>query len=204
MSDWITDFLQRGGYLAIALLMILENIFPPIPSELIMPLAGFTASRGDLNVVGVIVAGTVGSVLGAIPLYFLGRIVGKDRLKAWADRRGAWIGLSGGDIENSVQWFDRHGDKAVLWGRLIPGVRSLLSIPAGIHAMPLPKFLGLTAIGSALWTSVLTLIGRALGARYELVERYVGPVTYVVIGAIIVALGVQGVRRRQKMGSSDK
>jgi len=154
MVQWIENLMTSLGYLGIVLLMFVENVFPPIPSELIMPLAGFTASRGDLNLALVILAGTVGSVLGALPLYFLGRLVGEERLVAWADRYGKWLTVRGKEIRKADDWFDRHGHKTVLFGRLVPGVRSLLSIPAGLSEMPMPKFLLYTSIGPTYFSTV--------------------------------------------------
>jgi membrane protein DedA with SNARE-associated domain len=123
--------METLGYAGVAFLMFLENVFPPIPSELIMPLAGFSAARGEMTLWGVIVAGSVGSVLGQYPLYYLGRAVGPERLHRWADRHGKWLTVSGKDIEKAREWLNRRGPIAVLLCRLVPGVRSLISIPRG-------------------------------------------------------------------------
>ncbi|MDF2441109.1 MAG: hypothetical protein JWN98_2093, partial [Abditibacteriota bacterium] len=146
MLEWITNLMNSMGYAAIVFLMFLENVFPPIPSELIMPMAGFTATQGKLTLVGVIIAGTLGSVLGALPLYYMGKVIGEDRLKEWADKHGKWLTVSREDIEKSKEWFDKHGAVAVIIGRLVPGVRSLIAVPAGIDQMNLPLFLLYTAI----------------------------------------------------------
>ncbi len=138
MFDWITGIVDRTGYLGVALLMFAENLFPPVPSELIMPLAGFAAARGDLSLPLVLAAGVAGSLAGALFWYWIGRKVGADRLKRWAGRHGRWLTLSPGDVDEADAWFDRHGVKAVLLGRLIPAVRTLVSVPAGLAAMPLP------------------------------------------------------------------
>lgn len=118
MFEWIVDTIAETGYLGIVMLMFLENLFPPIPSELIMPLAGFNAARGHLNGVGVVAAGVLGSLLGAVPWYYLGRLLGKERLSRWAERWGRWLTVSSEDIEGAARWFNRHGAKAVLLGRL--------------------------------------------------------------------------------------
>lgn len=199
MIAWIERTMESFGYSGIVVLMFLENVFPPIPSELIMPLAGFTAARGDLSFLGVIVAGTVGSVLGALPFYYVGRYVGDARLRRWADRYGRWLAVSGADIERSASWFARHGSLTVLACRLVPGVRSLISIPAGLAGMSLPPFLLYTALGAALWVTALTSAGWLLGANYERVEAYVGPVSYVVLGAIAVAFVLWVAQRRRGM-----
>lgn len=198
MLEWIQNLLNSLGYVGITFLMFLENVFPPIPSEVIMPLSGFTATQGQLNLIGVIIAGTIGSVLGGLPLYYLGKIVGHERLIKLADRYGKWLTVSGKDIDKAEDWFDRHGHKAVLFGRLVPGVRSLIAIPAGISDMPMPKFLLYSAIGSGLWTALLGYLGYVLGENYELVERYVGPLAYVVVGVIVIAAIVWIVRRKRR------
>jgi membrane protein DedA with SNARE-associated domain len=159
MGDWIKNLLLSGGYPVIAGLMFVENVFPPIPSELIMPLAGFHASTGKLSIWGVILAGMIGSLLGQLPLYYLGKVVGEDRLKTWADKHGKWIGVSGDDITKAHEWFDKHGTKSVVFARVVPGVRSLVSIPAGFTNMPLVPFLLYSAIGTG------AVVGRARAHR---------------------------------------
>lgn len=202
MLYWLQNLMQSLGYVGIVLLMFLENVFPPLPSELIMPLAGFSASRGELDIVLVILAGTLGSVLGALPLYSLGKLVGEARLAAWADQYGRWLTLSGGEIQRADAWFDRHGHKTVLFGRLVPGARSLLSIPAGISGMNLAKFLLYTGIGTGLWSSLLAVAGYLLGENYEAVERVLGPIGYVILGLIGVAVVVAVARRRKAGGGA--
>ena len=186
------------GYPGLVMLMFLENVFPPIPSELIVPLAGFFSTTGDMTLWGVVIAGTLGSVLGALPLYYLGRAAGEDRLRRWCDRHGKWIGVSGHDLDKSKRWFDRHGSKAVLLCRLIPGFRSYISIPAGMARMPIPQFLLYSTIGSAAWTTVLALAGRALGANYEQVEKVVGPLSTAIVVAIVLAIVVRVVRQHRR------
>lgn len=186
MLDWVKNLMNTLGYPGVAFLMFLENVFPPIPSELIMPLAGFTSTQGELTFIGVVLAGTLGSMLGALPLYYLGRLVGEARLIQWADRYGKWLTVSGNEIRKADEWFDRHGHKAVFFCRLVPGIRSLISIPAGISGMNLVQFLLYTLLGSGIWAAVLALLGRILGENYEAVDRYLGPVAYVVVGALIL------------------
>ena len=141
MVEWITAVIASSGYFGIALLMFAENLFPPIPSELIMPFAGFVAARGDLHPVGVVAAGVTGSLLGAIPWYLAGRWLGGERLKRLADRHGRWLTASRQDLQRAEDWFNRYGWLAVLLGRLVPAVRTLISIPAGATRMPLPTFM---------------------------------------------------------------
>ncbi|HYO09962.1 MAG TPA: DedA family protein [Tepidisphaeraceae bacterium] len=204
MKEWITGIMDSLGYAGLALLMFLENIFPPIPSELIMPLGGFTAARGDMTLPLVVLAGTVGSVLGQIPLYYLGYWLGKQRLVRLADKYGKWLTVSGEEIEKASAWFSKHGSKAVLFGRLVPGVRSFISIPAGICGMNLPKFLLYSAIGMGAWAGVLAYLGHLLGKNYEKVEHFVGPVTYVVIGGIAAWLVAWVVIRKRRQAAEGR
>lgn len=188
------------GYGGLVFLMCMENVLPPIPSELIMPLGGFLAAQGKLNLAGVIVAGTVGSVLGALPLYGLGRWLGQERLCRWSGRWGHWVAVSPDDIRRSAEWFGRHGGKAVLLCRLVPGVRSLVSIPAGAAKMPLVPFLAYTTIGTAAWAGALAWLGTVLGQNYAKVEKFLGPVTYLVLGGIVIAFVVRAVKLKRARG----
>ncbi|MFK7601013.1 DedA family protein [Deinococcus sp. SM5_A1] len=199
MVDWIQNLMDSLGYLGIVLLMVLEleNVFPPLPSELILPSAGFTASRGDLNFLGVVLAATLGSVIGTLPLYYVGRVFSEERLVGWADRHGRWLGLRGKDIRKADAWFDRHGPKAVLFGRMVPGIRSLLSLPAGMSGMALPTFVLYSAIGSALWAALLTGAGYLLGDHYEKVGEYMAPASKIILAGLLIAAAVWFARRRQ-------
>ena len=197
MLDWIKNMMTTLGYPGVTFLMFLENIFPPLPSELIMPLAGFATTDGQLSLIGVSIAGTLGSVLGALPLYALGRWVGKDRLVQWADRYGKWLTVSGDDICRADDWLTRHGTKAVFFCRLVPGIRSLISIPAGMSTMNVAQFLLYTALGAGIWTAALAYGGRALGNNYELIDRYLGPLSYVVLGGLVLGAAIWVWQRRR-------
>jgi membrane protein DedA with SNARE-associated domain len=186
MFDWITQLVESTGYAGIAFLMLLENVFPPIPSELIMPLAGFSASRGQLSIVGVIIAGTVGSVLGALFWYYVGKWVGVERLKTWAGEHGRWFTISPDEVDQASHWFERHAGLAVLIGRLVPAVRSLISVPAGIAGMNLGAFLAYSTLGTGLWAGLLAGAGYVLGGQYEKVEAWLNPVSNVIFGAIVL------------------
>ena len=201
MSQWIKSIIESFSYPGIVFLMFLENVFPPIPSELIVPLAGFVSTQGGLSLLGVIVAATVGSVVGAIALYYVGRAVGGDRLRRWCDSHGYWIGLSRADLDKSDAWFEKRGAWTVLLGRVVPGVRSLISIPAGVSSMNLPVFLIFTTIGSAVWSTALALAGRALGRNYETVEHVIGPISTTIVVAIVVLWLVRGIRQRRRLKS---
>lgn len=185
MFDFLTDFIQDAGYIGVFALMLLENIFPPIPSELIMPFAGFVAARGELNVVGVLIAGTAGSVVGALPWYYAGKVYGKERLEALADRHARWLTVTHGDIEHAMESFEKHGKKVVLMGRLIPAIRTLISVPAGLAKMPLPQFLLYSTIGSLIWTALLTSAGFLLESQYERVADYLDPVSKAILFGLL-------------------
>lgn len=185
MFDFITNFLEKSGYLGVFALMALENIFPPIPSEMIMPFAGFVAARGELNVVGVLVAGTAGSVAGALPWYYAAKVYGCERLKKLADRRARWLTITSKDIDKALASFHKHGKKAVLFGRLVPAVRTLISVPAGLANMSLGQFLLYSSIGSLAWTGLLTAAGFLLEDNYKEVATYVDPVSKAILGAML-------------------
>lgn len=195
MEAWVTEIVGKLGYVGVALLMFLENVFPPLPSELIMPLAGFAAGRGEMTLWGVIVAGCVGAVLGQFPLYYAGRALGEKRLHALAERHGKWVAVRGRDIDRASGWLRKRGPAAVLLCRLVPGVRSLISIPAGVSRLNLLTFTVYSTIGIAAWGALLATLGYMLGENYELVEEYVGPIgtgVFVLLG--LALLGWLGYR----------
>jgi membrane protein DedA with SNARE-associated domain len=176
--------------------MFVENVFPPIPSEIIMPLAGYMAARGKLSLSGIILAGMAGSVLGALPLYYLGRKFGEDRLKEFADNHGRWLTVTRKDIEKAKRWFDRHGGAAMFFCRLIPGVRSLISIPAGIAKMKILPFLAYTAAGSGIWSALLACLGYFLGAEYLQVDEYLDSASWIVLAVVGVTYFVRVMRHK--------
>lgn len=198
MVEWITSTMNSLGYWGIGLLMFLENLFPPIPSELIMPLAGFTIAQGKLQFAPVVFAGVFGTVIGALPWYYAGKILGEVRLKGLADRYGKWLTVSSKDITKATGWFDKHGSKAVFLCRLVPGVRTLISLPAGISNMPLLPFLAYSTVGTTLWVGLLTYAGYVLGDNYELVDKYLGPVSKIVLAIILAAFAIWVVRRTMR------
>jgi membrane protein DedA with SNARE-associated domain len=197
MTEWITDTMTSLGYLGIGLLMFLENLFPPIPSELIMPLAGFTIAQGKMHFLPAVLAGIIGTMVGALPWYYAGKLVGERRLRRLADRYGKWLTLSGKDIDKANSWFNRHGAKTVLFCRLIPGVRTLISLPAGINRMPIALFLLYSTVGTALWVVLLTALGYFLGSNYSLVEVYLAPVSKLVLVVLIVTVIIWAVQRKR-------
>lgn len=151
-----------------------------------MPLGGFMTTDKNLSFMGVVLAGTLGSVLGALPLYYLGKYLSEERLKTWADTHGKWLLITKDDIEKAIDWFEAHGSKAVFFCRLVPGVRSLISIPAGSSNMNMMPFLLYTTLGTGLWAALLAYAGRVLGQNYEDVGRYLQPITYGVVGLLVV------------------
>ncbi|ETX29811.1 DedA family protein [Roseivivax isoporae] len=185
MPNWILDFMQQGGAVAVAALMFLENLFPPIPSEVVMPLAGYIAERDGTSLVLMIAGGSIGSLAGAFFWYWVGRRIGVDRLKDFSRAYGRWLTLTPGDIDAADRWFDRYGGLAVFFGRLIPGVRTFISVPAGISGMGLGKFLVFSAAGTVLWTAFLALAGWYLGQNYAAVEGWLGPVSNVIIVGLV-------------------
>ncbi|ABL71933.1 MULTISPECIES: DedA family protein [Paracoccus] len=185
MFDWVVSTIEGWGYLGVLMLMVAENVFPPIPSEVIMPLAGFLAGSGRLSLTLTIVVGTIGSVLGTLMWYYIGLWFGEERLKRFAARHGRLLTLSPSDIDAAHEWFQRHGAMAVFFGRMIPAIRTLISVPAGLARMPMWKFLLYTVIGSALWTGVLTFAGLMLHENYALVADYVDPLSKLVVIAVV-------------------
>ena len=179
---------QWMGYGAIFAAMFLENLFPPIPSELIMPLGGFYVQQGQLQFLPVVLAGLLGTLLGALPWYGIGRVINEKRLEVWLSRHGRWIGISPAELARSRRWFNRYGTALVFWGRLVPGIRTLISVPAGIELMPFAPFLIWTTAGSLIWTVLLTLAGLGLGEGYSNVELWIDPVSKVVKGALVIAV----------------
>ncbi|RLQ86920.1 DedA family protein [Notoacmeibacter ruber] len=204
MFEWVTGLLERGGYFVIALLMFLENVFPPIPSEVIMPLAGFNAARGEHNIIAVIVAGSLGSLAGALLWYYIGLWIGTEGLKRFSKRHGRLLTLTPQEIDQADKWFERYGTWAVLFGRLIPTVRTFISVPAGISDMTLRRFLLFTAIGTVIWTAFLALAGWWLQDRYEQVSGWMGPVSNVVVGIIVLAYLYRVVTFRRKVPKEER
>lgn len=189
LAQWIIEVVETLGYLGLAALIALENLFPPLPSELILPLAGFLTGRGEMSFPLAIAAATVGSVSGAVVLYGLGAAVGEERLRRWVRAHGRWVLMSEGDLDRSHDWFERHGGTAVFFGRLIPGIRSFISIPAGVEKMPLWRFCLLTTAGSTLWNTALIAAGWILGDQWQRVRAYTSVIEYVVLALLLVAIG---------------
>jgi membrane protein DedA with SNARE-associated domain len=188
LADWVTDVIDELGYLGVALLVALENLFPPIPSEVVLPFAGFVARDGDATLWGMILAATIGSLVGALVLYGLSAWIGPERLHAFLVRYGKWFRLTPADVNKAERWFDRRAIVAVLIGRCIPLIRSLVSIPAGFRRMPLVPFVIYTTVGSLIWNTALIGAGYALRDNWHDVEPVLDTFQYVVIAVIVGAV----------------
>ena len=176
IPDLITKTVETNPYITyfvISFAMFLENLIPPIPSEIIMPLGGFFVYTGDLNFYILIVSGLIGTVVGALPWYFLGKLLNEKKLSNFIDRKGKFVGISLKDLDKSRLWFEKYGVLLVFWGRLIPGIRTLISVPAGIELMPINKFLIWTSLGSLIWVIFLTSAGYLFGENYEIIGLYI-------------------------------
>jgi len=187
IDDWAIAVMETLGVVGAGLLVAIESLFPPIPSEIILPLAGFTASRGSFSLIGAIVATTIGSLVGALGLYYLGRYVGLARLRRWADRVPL---MSSDDVDKAMVWFGKHDRIAVLTGRFVPIVRSLVSIPAGVERMNLGLFLLLTLIGSGIWNSIFIILGFVLGENWTVVEGFMAQYSRLILVIAVLALAV--------------
>ncbi|MDF1586781.1 DedA family protein [Marinimicrococcus flavescens] len=185
MFDWITGFVEQSGYLGIAFLMLAENVFPPVPSELIMPLAGYTAASGKLNMAGVVAAGTAGSLAGALFWYYVGLKIGMDRLRRWAGRHGRWLTLHPDELDRAKAMFERHSGTAVFVGRLVPALRTLISVPAGVACMGLARFLLFSTLGTAIWTALLAGAGYLLEDQYQKVAEWMNPATNTILALML-------------------
>ncbi|MFD9736355.1 DedA family protein [Umezawaea sp. NPDC059074] len=202
--EWVTGLMTTLGAPGAGLAIALENLFPPLPSEVFLPLAGFTASRGGMSLIAAIAWTTAGSVVGAVALYYVGALLGRERVRAIAAKLPL---VKVSDVDKTEDWFAKHGTKAVFFGRMIPIFRSLISIPAGIERMALPKFLGLTAAGSLIWNTALIMAGYLLGEQWHLVEQYTGYVStavLVLVGIAVAWFVVSRLTGRERSGQDPR
>ncbi|MCW8193686.1 DedA family protein [Proteobacteria bacterium 005FR1] len=191
MNDWIIDLIRSMGAPGVGLLMFAENLFPPLPSEFIMPLAGYLSTQGAMSLWLIIVTGSIGSLAGALFWYLVGKKAGSRRVREWIDRQGAWLGLCSKDLDESNAFFRKHGNPAVFFGRLVPVVRTLISVPAGMSSMSVWLFLFYSSLGTILWTALLAWGGYLLGQQFEQIGSWLGPVSWVIIGAALAAYFVR-------------
>ncbi len=199
MTAWIENTVEELGYLGVFLLTFAENLFPPIPSEVIMPLAGFVASRGELDLESTIVAGAAGSIVGTSVYYLVGRAVSQRTMDRWIRSYGRWLALKPDDLRSARCWFDRYGRWALFACRFIPGLRTIVSLPAGLNRTPPGVFLAYSGAGVALWTTGLTFAGAALGENYQQVARYLSPVAWTTLMLILTAVALAVYLKRQSI-----
>lgn len=202
LTGWVARVIDSLGEWGVGLLVALENLIPPVPSELVLSMAGYLAGEGRVNVFLVVLAATAGSVLGALALYWLGAAAGEERLRRWLDRIPL-VDLD--DLDKADRWFERHARGAVLFGRMVPVVRSLVSVPAGANRMPLKQFTALTALGSGVWNSLFVGLGYALGSRWQQIEQYSSWFDRAIIAFFVVTVAIwatRKIRRRRQRRSA--
>lgn len=199
MTEGIGQFIAEWGYLAVAILMLVESVFPPIPSEVILPMAGIAAAQSDQSLAGMILAATVGAMGGNIAWFALARRLGVARIEPFLDRWGRWLTIDNREIERGRQLFDRHGAIIVALARILPTLRTLISVPAGLLGMSWPRFLVFSTLGTLLWSTVLALAGYWLGSRFTEIDRVLGPLSTAII-AILLGLWVWRVLRWNRRG----
>lgn len=199
MEQWITSFMENFGYLGIFLLILLENVFPPVPSEVVLTAGGFMTSTTELTVWGVVLSATAGSVAGAVILYGLGLLLDVERLERIIDKQGNWLRIKKADLHQADRWFDRFGVFAVFIGRLIPLVRSLISIPAGMSNMKFILFLAFTTAGTLIWNTVLVYLGRAVGENRDEILQQLSIYSNIVYALLLIgtAIGLWIYRKRR-------
>ena len=196
--QWIAHLVGSFGYGGVGLLMAVENVVLPLPSELIMPLAGFESAAGTLSLTGVILAGTIGSVLGALPVYAAARALGEERLTTFIDRYGRWVFIGRAEVERASERFQHRGRPAVLLSQLVPGLRGLIAIPAGFARMNVTVFVVANFAGTLVWCTILAWLGHVLGANYGRVDRFVAPASWLLLAGLLVAAVVWLLRRRRR------
>jgi len=200
MENWIISFMEQFGYIGVFLLICIENLFPPIPSEIILTFGGFMTINTNLTVIGVIIAATIGSVLGGIVLYGLGRILDVNRLEKIVDKYGHILRLKREDIYKADRWFNNYGFWTVFFCRMVPVLRSLISIPAGMARMNFPLFLLFTTLGTVIWNTLLVTLGAKLGENWGVILHYMdiySDIVYVLLGIIFIVVVIYFVRRRK-------
>ncbi|MGP4078695.1 DedA family protein [Pseudalkalibacillus sp. R45] len=205
MESWYTEFIEQYGYFGIFLIMALENLFPPIPSEVVLPFSGFVTTTTDLHIIGVILASTAGSVFGAIVLYGVGLLLDVENLEKMIDRWGHILRVKKKDVRRADDWFDRHGKWTVFFGRMMPFLRSVISIPAGMSNMPFLFFIVLTTLGTIIWNILLVSIGAALGENWTGIIQYVklySKTIYIVLGIVAILFIAWYVQHKRKKKNS--
>ena len=191
IPEYITKAVETNttiAYFIIGLAMFLENIIPPIPSEIIMPLGGFFVYQQKLNFYILVFWGLLGTIAGSLPWYYLGKLVNEKKLSNFLDKRGKYLGITSDDLAKSKLWFDKYGISLIFWGRLVPGIRTLISVPAGMELMPIKKFLVWTTLGSLIWVSLLTYAGYVFGEKYLIIETYLNQIKYLIKPILVLII----------------
>ena len=189
LADFAIKLVSDLGYPGIVLAMAVENLFPPIPSEAVMPMAGYLSTTGRFNLGLTIISGVLGSLIGAIALYYIGVWAGNLAFKKFLDRYGRFFMTTSKDLEAAERWFEKRGEKSVLVCRMIPIVRSVISIPAGFIRMPMKKFMVFTTIGTIAWTTLLTIVGAVLGENWESIGPIMKQFEFVIMGTVVLLVG---------------
>lgn len=200
MTEFILNLIAWGGYIGIFILMTLENVFPPIPSEVIMGLGGMAVARGDMDMTPLLIVATLGTTLGNMFWYGVGRWIGIARLKPFVERYGRWLTLTWDEVEQLNRFFNRHGLWVVFFFRFLPTFRTMISLPAGMAKMGMPRFLLATFVGSAIWNAVLAYAGLLLGSRFEELQVYVGPVAILTTAAVVAVWAYRVVTWKRRVG----
>lgn len=198
MSDWVIRLIEQTGYLGVGFLMFLETVFPPIPSEVIMPIAGVSAAQGRMTLLGVIASGTAGAMFGNLFWYLVARVIGLKRFRPFIEKHGRWLTLDWYDIEKAERLFGRFGSVIVGLGRMLPTVRSVVSIPAGLLHMRLRNFLIWSTVGTAAWSSGLAVAGYMLGQQFENINSFIGPLSSAIIAAMVLAYAYRQLTWRKR------
>lgn len=198
LTSFAIKLVSDLGYPGIVLVMALENVFPPIPSEAVMPLAGFLVTTGRFNFILAVTMGVLGSLLGGLILYYLGAIIGSQKVRGFIEMYGKYLMISAEDLNAAEQWFNRHGERAVLLARMVPVVRSVISIPAGFIKMPLSRFIIYSTIGIACWTTLLTVVGVVLGNNWEKLSPVLRSFDFIVVGVLLVLLAYYVFKKTKK------
>lgn len=204
MFEWISGIILSGGLLGLVFLTFIENVFPPIPSELIMPFGGYLAKQGKMSFIGAVLAGSLGSTLGCLPLYYAGKVLGEKRIREFFKNYGFWIGVDEKDFDKARSWFNRHQDTSVFLCRIVPGVRSFIALPAGISKMSILKFCVFTFAGSFLWTLLLVTAGYLLGDSFKAVDKFLGPVSKILVGGFVVYFIYRGFSKWKERKGKNK
>ncbi len=203
MIDWIISVIESVGYGGVAFLSMIEVVIPIIPSEVVLPFSGFVASRGELTLIGVIVAATIGSVIGSLILYYIAKAFGWERIDAITAKYGKYLGVKQKDIDVAGDYFEKYEYRFVFFGRFIPGVRSVIAIPAGLKDMDVKGFAAMTALGALIWNVGLVYAGYVLGDQYEKIEGYLQPISYVVVALVLLGAGYWLLRVRKSNKSKN-